>query len=42
MSGYAEDYVFDQDGLDPGLGFIQKPFEAQVLTRKIWELLHSA
>jgi signal transduction histidine kinase/CheY-like chemotaxis protein len=42
MSGYAEDYVFDQDGLDLGLGFIQKPFEAQVLTRKIWELLHSA
>ena len=42
MSGYAEDYVFDQDGLDTGLGFIQKPFEAQVLTRKIWELLHSS
>ena len=42
MSGYAEDYVFDQDGLDQDLGFIQKPFEAQVLTRKIWELLHSA
>lgn len=42
MSGYAEDYVFEQDGLDMGLEFIQKPFEAQVLTRKIWELLHSS
>lgn len=42
MSGYAEDYIFDQDGLDVGLGFIQKPFEAQVLTRKIWEHLHSS
>ena len=42
MSGYAEDYLFDQDGLDLGLEFIQKPFEAQVLTRKIWELLHSS
>lgn len=42
MSGYAEDYAFEQDGLDTGLGFIQKPFEAQALTRKIWEQLHSA
>lgn len=42
MSGYAEDYLFDRDGLDPGLGFIQKPFEARALTRKIWDLLHSA
>ena len=42
MSGYAEDYFMDQDLGGAGLGFIQKPFEAQVLTRKIQELLNSA
>jgi PAS domain S-box-containing protein len=42
MSGYAEEDMADQEGLGRGLVFIQKPFEAGVLTRKIWELLHSA
>jgi two-component system cell cycle sensor histidine kinase/response regulator CckA len=40
MSGYAESNIIDL--LDRDNSFIQKPFEARVLTRKIWKLLNAA
>lgn len=42
MSGYAEEVIADQEGLGEGIIFIQKPFEARALARKIWKLLHSS
>jgi PAS domain S-box-containing protein len=39
MSGYTDDIVIRQGGLQPGLAFIQKPFSRDGLTKKIRELL---
>ena len=41
MSGYTEEGIIDQEAFGTGVVFIQKPFEAHVLTRKIWELLNN-
>lgn len=42
MSGYAEEGIIDREILGTGIGFIEKPFEARVLLRKVWELLHTS
>lgn len=41
MSGYAAGVVAGQGMLDEGLNFIQKPFSAEGLTTKVWEVLSS-
>jgi signal transduction histidine kinase len=40
MSGYDADGIIDEEIFGTGTVFIQKPFKAHVLTRKIWELLN--
>ena len=39
MSGYADDAVPSQGALDPGAVFLQKPFTADRLVRKVREAL---
>jgi PAS domain S-box-containing protein len=39
MSGYAGDVIASDRGLDPGIPFIQKPFNFLSLTRKVREIL---
>jgi two-component system cell cycle sensor histidine kinase/response regulator CckA len=39
MSGYADNGIMDKNLSAPGVVYIQKPFEAHVLTRKVRELL---
>jgi PAS domain S-box-containing protein len=39
MSGYADDAVASQGALDPGAAFLQKPFTADRLVRKVREAL---
>jgi FixJ family two-component response regulator len=39
MSGYADDAMLSQGALDPGAVFLQKPFTADRLVRKVREAL---
>ncbi|HSL02027.1 MAG TPA: PAS domain S-box protein [Nitrospiraceae bacterium] len=39
MSGYPDHPVFDQDGVSPQMGFLQKPFSPPVLVQKVREVL---
>ncbi len=39
MSGYADNGIMDKDMQDQGLVYLQKPFEAHALTRKVREAL---
>ena len=39
MSGYADEKFVDQAALDPDGGFLQKPFLADALIRKVREAL---
>lgn len=41
MSGYAEDVIAHHGMLDPGINFIGKPFSAEGLTRKVYEVLRA-
>jgi PAS domain S-box-containing protein len=41
MSGYADDAIVHRGVLDPGVAFLQKPFSALTLTRKVREVLDS-
>ena len=41
MSGYTDDAVFRTGRLDPGAAFVQKPFTALELQKKIREILDS-
>jgi CheY-like chemotaxis protein len=40
-SGYADDTIVRHGVLEPGTEFIQKPFTAEALARKIVEILHA-
>jgi PAS domain S-box-containing protein len=40
LSGYTEDAILHQGGLDPGTAFLQKPFTLQALSRKVREVLN--
>ena len=40
-SGYVEEVACDQYGLEPGMAFLQKPFTAVALARKVRETLTS-
>jgi hypothetical protein len=42
MSGYADNAVFQHHLLAPGTALLQKPFTADVLARKLREVLDSA
>jgi two-component system cell cycle sensor histidine kinase/response regulator CckA len=39
MSGYTDDVIVHHGVLDEGMAFIQKPFAAEVLARKVREVL---
>jgi|GEM_PF-1583014 len=39
MSGYTASVIADRGVLDEGIDFIQKPFSAEELTAKVWEVL---
>jgi len=39
LSGYTEDAILHQGGLNPGTAFLQKPFTLQHLARKVREVL---
>ncbi len=41
LSGYTEDTIVHQGGLDPGTAFLQKPFTLQMLVRKVQETLRT-
>ena len=40
-SGYTDDAISHMEDLEPGSGFIPKPFEPATLRRKVREILHS-
>ena len=40
MSGYSEDAISHHGVLDPGIAFLQKPFTAETLSKKIREVLN--
>ncbi len=39
VSGYPDDSILRHGALEPGVAFLQKPFSAQGLARKIREVL---
>ncbi len=39
MSGYTDEAIVHHGVLDPGIAFVQKPFSAETLGRKIREVL---
>ncbi len=39
MSGYTDDTIFHQRQLDPGAEFLEKPFTANALNRRVREVL---
>ena len=39
MSGYTEEAIVQHGVLEPGLAFIQKPFTAEALVRRIRDVL---
>jgi FixJ family two-component response regulator len=39
VSGYTDDTIAHQGQLDPGVEFLQKPFTADALTRRVREVL---
>ena len=39
MSGHTEQLVIREHGRPPGVAFLQKPFRAEVLARKVREVL---
>ena len=39
LSGYTEDAIIHEGALEPGTGFLQKPFTLQVLARKVRKVL---
>jgi FixJ family two-component response regulator len=41
MSGYTDDVIVQHGVLEPGLAFLQKPFTADTLARRIREVLAS-
>ncbi|MEW6387889.1 MAG: ABC transporter substrate binding protein [Thermodesulfobacteriota bacterium] len=41
MSGYAQDAVVHHGALDRGIAFLQKPFRADILVRKVRQVLDS-
>jgi two-component system, cell cycle sensor histidine kinase and response regulator CckA len=41
LSGYTEDAIVHQGGLEPGTAFLQKPFTLHMLSRKVREVLRS-
>jgi two-component system cell cycle sensor histidine kinase/response regulator CckA len=41
VSGYTDDTIVQQGELEPGFGFLQKPFTADELTRRVRALLDS-
>jgi two-component system cell cycle sensor histidine kinase/response regulator CckA len=42
ISGYTDSAVGNQGVLEPGIAFLQKPFYADELSRKVREVLDSA
>ena len=42
MSGYTAKVISHTATLEPGTGFLQKPFTPQTLTQKVHELLHES
>jgi two-component system, cell cycle sensor histidine kinase and response regulator CckA len=41
LSGYTEDAIAQEGGLEPGAAFLQKPFTLQNLARKVREVLEA-
>jgi FixJ family two-component response regulator len=39
ISGYTDSSIGNHGALEPGIAFLQKPFAADVLTRKVREIL---
>jgi CheY-like chemotaxis protein len=39
LSGYTEEAIIQEGGMEPGTAFLQKPFTLQVLSRKVREVL---
>jgi len=39
LSGYTEEAIIHEGGMEPGTAFLQKPFTLQVLSRKVREVL---
>ena len=42
MSGYTDDAIIRSGELEPGTGFIQKPFSGEELAARVRELLDDA
>ena len=42
ISGYTDSSIGNHGALEPGIAFLQKPFDADVLTRKVREVLDDA
>jgi CheY-like chemotaxis protein len=42
MSGYAEEFMSHGDSLNPGVGFIEKPFMPNALVTKVREVIDRA
>ena len=41
LSGYADESIVRHGVLEPGVAFLQKPFTADVLARRVREVLES-